>query len=897
MSEFLSRLRFFFRRKPPAELDEELQFHLEQATQANIAAGMTPEEARRQARIDFGGIESAREETHAQRPGWWMQTVLQDIRHALRGFRRNPIFTLTAVITLGLGIGATTAIFSAVYSLLLHPLPYRDSNRLMWVSNEWPKLHMEKVLSPNFVAARKETKSFEQLAAFTYGDGILTGAGGPIRVTHASVTANFLPMLGVKVQMGRTFSASEDRSGGSNVALISNRLWRNQFDANPHIVGSSLLLDGVDQTVIGVLPPHFWFPDVQFEPDVYSPLGLDPAASVTDKQVSFLSVIGRLRVDVSAQRAEAEMLALFLARTKTYPAGFGHMAQGQQAVVEPLQRHLTGDARTPLVILLVSVLAVLLISCANVANLQLARAVSRQHETALRGALGASRWRLVRQFLVESLILSSLAAALGFTIAFIATWLIRHGGTLDGSQPSSHIAQVLRLPFGKLNAVIQVDGWVLAFTVSLSLLTTLLFGLAPALSVTRTDLRNALQAAALHISSGREQRLLRHSLLVFEIGLAVVLLASSGLLVRSFVNVLRYDSGFDPSHTLTGVTVLNGQRYASGERMRHFVDQLLRRLQALPGVEAAAVTSVLPIQPYDFSSTITFEGQPAAPAGLRPSVPVVSVTPDYFRVVGTPIFQGRAFNSSDSARSVPVTIVNRAFANRFFAGDAVGKRFHTMALASEHPAVTIVGIADDVRHGRLEQEAQPEMYCPMAQLPQATVNIALRTANSPALLAAALRNAVTAVDREQPLFDVQTMEERVSEAVAQRRLIMLLIACFALLAVVLSTVGVYGVFAYSTTQRSQEMGIRLALGSSRGGILQLVLIQAARLIALGGILGVITALALSRLLTSLLVGVTPHDTVSFSLAWGLMTVVALAATLIPARSAMNVDPMIALRHE
>ncbi|MGP8175065.1 MAG: ABC transporter permease [Terracidiphilus sp.] len=357
MRELLSRLRFFVRhalwpRQPRDELDEELRFHLERATEEKIAGGMAVDEARRQALIEFGGVERTREQCHEQQPGWWLGTVMQDVRYAVRGFRRNPVFTVTAIATLALGIGATSTIFSAVNSLLLRPLPYSDANTLVWVSNNWPKIHMDRVMSPNFVAARAESKSFAQLAAYTYLDGNLTGAGEPARIIRANVTANFLPMLGAAAQIGRTFSDDEDKAGGSNVVVLSNRLWRGQFHADPRIAGRAIVLDGVEQTVIGVLPPRFRFPDLQLEPDVYTPLGLEATASVTDRRVFLLSVIGRLRPGVSAQQAQSEMLSFFMARTQNYPAGFAHMAQGQEAAVEPLQRHIVGDNRKPLLICL-----------------------------------------------------------------------------------------------------------------------------------------------------------------------------------------------------------------------------------------------------------------------------------------------------------------------------------------------------------------------------------------------------------------------------------------------------------------------------------------------------------------------------------------------------------------
>jgi putative ABC transport system permease protein len=880
-------------------LDEEVRAYVEIVTDERVAAGMSITEARRTALADFGGVEQVKQAVREQRSGIWLDLLGHDVRYGFRQLRRNSGFTLTAVVTLGLGIGAISTIFSAVNSLLLRPLPYQDPDTLVWISNYWPKVHLDRVMSPNFVAARSETRSFAQLSAYTSTDSNLTGSREPIRITRANVTANLLPMLGVEAQIGRTFVPDEDQGNGSNVVLLSDHLWRDQFDANPNIQGKTVKLDGVELIVIGVLPPHFRFPDVQLEPDIYAPLGLDPTRSATDKRVELLSVIGRLRPGTSARQAQAEMLAFFLARTRDYPAGFAHMAQGQEAVVEPLQRHIVGDNRKPLLILLASVGLVLLIACANVANLQLARAASRRHETAIRGALGASRTRIVRQFLVESLMLSLFSAAFGLLIALVISFMIRHAQIAGSPQDilNSRIAQLVRSPFGKLSASIKIDGWVLAFTAGIAFLTTVLSGLVPAIGESRTDLRNALQSAALRITSGREQRLLRHLLLLAEVGLAVVLLASAGLLIRSFVNVLRYDSGFDPHNTLTGFTLLSASRYPSDNSINAFVDQIMVKLSGLPGVSEVAATSLLPIQANNAIGAFTFEGVPAPPMGMRPTVSVVSVTPNYFRAIGTPILQGRAFNPSDTALSIPVTIVNRAFSNRFFAGDALGKRFHSMAWGPEHPAVTIVGVADDARHGGLEQDVQPEMFLPMSQLPKNSIGLVVRTASNPTALANALREAVTAVDPNQPLFDVETMDQRVSEAVAQRRLTMFLISCFALLAVVLCAVGVCGVFSFSVTQRMQEMGIRLALGASRMGLLRLVLMEAGRLIVFGGLFGVGATLALSRVLSSLLVGVTSHDAATFTLAWILMTTVALLASAIPATQAARTNLISVLRSE
>jgi predicted permease len=891
------------RQQVESQLEDEVRAYADMIADEKIAAGISVQEARRTTLAGLGGIEQLKQSVRDRRTGAQLELLWQDVRYALRQLRRNRAFTVTAVLTLGLGIGATTAIFSAVYALLLRPLPYPDANRLVYISEQHRTGHADNFLSPDFVAAKSRIHSFDQFAGYVYFTiQNLTGAGDPVRIISASVTANLLPMLGVTPQLGRLFTNSDDRPAGPPVVLISDHFWRTHFHADPAIVGKSVALNGKQQTIIGVMPPRFSFPNLTLEPDAYTTADLDPDTTLSiEKPYLGIHIIARLRPEVSTRQAQTELQTFFDARLSGAPPPFASNFAGRRIIIEPLQRHIAGDGRKPLFILLACVAAVLLIACANVANLQLARAVSRRHETALRGALGASRLRLIRQFLVESLVLSAFAAVLGLVIAFIITALVRHTGTLDASPSSSRITHMLQLPFGKLSTSIYVDGWVLGFTIGLALVTTLLFGLAPAVSGSRSDLRTALQSAAMRVTQGREQRLLRHGLLIVEVALAVVLLASAGLLIRSFVNVMRYDSGFDSSDTLTGTTFLSGTRYAAGAGpTRYFINNLLPRLQAIPGVQSAAIASTLPLGGFD-GTPISF-GPPSQPPPARERLPdalAISVTPDYFRTLHTPLLQGRAFTIDDTPTSVPVAIVSRAFAKRYFDSDALGRRFNYLDIdGSNHfTTVTVIGVAEDVRHNGLEGPVEPEFYLPDAQAPSPGVNIALRSAADPILLANAMRQAVLAVDPQQPLFDIQTMDQRVSSQVAQRRLIMLLIACFALLAVILSAVGVYGVFGYSVTQRTQEMGIRLALGASRRGLLGLIVLQAARLVALGGILGVVTALALSKLLASMLVGVKPHDAMSFSLAWILMTMVALIASTIPASQAARTNLISVLHAE
>ena len=895
-----------------ADLDAEIRSFVDALTDEKIASGLSPDNARHLALAESGGMEQVKQAVRNGRAGTLAESLWQDIRYGLRQLRRNPAFTWTAVITLGLGIGATTAIFSAVYALLLRPLPYPSANHLMYVFESWPKRNdgNTPMISQDFVAARSTLKSFQSLAGFVdRGNSNLTGSGDAIRVKAVMVTANLLPMLGIDPRPGRNFVESEDRAEGPAVILLSHRLWESKFHGDPSIVGHAVALDGKMQTVVGVLPAHFLFPDPGIEPDIYFPAGFDPDTSVSrNSHVVMVNTIAQLRDGVTAQQADAELQAFATSRARDYSADLSYFADGRKLATEPLQRYLTGDNRRSLILLLACVGAVLLIACANVANLQLARAMSRHHETAVRGALGAIRRRLIRQFMVESLTLATLATAVGLGIALAATWLIRQGGMPGGMAGTSPVAQLLRTPFGKLGAAVQVDGAVLLFVAGLVLLTTILFGLVPAINGSRTDLRTTLQGTALRISAGREHRFLRHWLLITEIGLGVALLAVAGLLIRSFANELAKDSGFNPSQTLTGAVQFRWSytgRVTEKEfpQVRNFVDQLLPRLQAIPGVRTAAVASALPLsgEMNCPNSMLAFGDAPLPPPGERPGGCVISITPDYFHTAGTLVLKGRPFNSADNADSARVAVVNQEFARLYLKGDPLGQRFRTNVNSSkpdsEFTDRTIVGIVQNVRYNGLDEGVQPEIYLPVDQVALPRLNLLLRADVEPASLANAMRNAVTAIDRNQPVFDVETMDERVADVVAPRRLVMLLTACFALLAVVLSAVGVYGVFTYSVSQRRQEMGIRLALGASRTRVLRLVSIQAMRLILAGSALGLGVALFLSKLLSSMLVGVTRHDPVSLFAAWFLMTAVALLASMIQAAEAARTDLITVLRSE
>ncbi len=887
-----------------AELDEEIRGFVEALTEEKMARGVAAAEARRQALVECGGVEQVKQAVRDGLTGVQLELWWQDVRSALRQLKRNRAFAWTAVITLGLGIGATASIFSAVYALLLRPLPYAKAGQLVYISHRTGGQYSDVTLSPDFVAARTRTKSFEQLAGWVNnGDANLVGNATPVRVHWVGITSNFLQVLGVTPQVGRNFLAPEDRYDGPPVILLSNHIWHTYFDANRGIVGETVRLSGRVETVIGVLPPHFSFPSFALEPDVYVAADLSPDTSfAANGMVRPVHAIARLRPGVSEALAQKELQALFDVRALHDPAPYSSIEGNRRIVVESLHRHLTGSDRRPLLLLLACVATVLLIACANVANLQMARATSRRHETTLRGALGASRFRIMRQFLIESLMLSAFAAGLGLAIAYVVAAVVRHVGlpggvaiTVHGLRPFGHS---MHESLSKIASVMQVNGWVIGFTVGLALVTTVLFGLVPAVSSARTDLRNALQTAGLKITPGRGQRFLRHVLLIAEAGIAVALLSSAGLLVRSFVNVMQFDSGFHPAHTLTATTLLYGNGYESAGKRSQFVERLQRRLEALPGVEVAAIANAFPLEGVALMR-FSADNNPDPPFDQGHVVIQVSATPGYFRATGMQMIQGRTFTKDDSASSQRVVIVNRAFARETFGRNAIGHDLYLRARGEKprfEPA-TIVGVVNDVRYNGLHATVAPAIYVPFAQFPTYNVDIVLRTATRPASLTKAMREAVRKVDRNQPVFDIQTMRQRISEMVGPRRLIMLLIGGFAALAVILCAIGVYGVFLYSVSLRTQEMGVRLALGSSRGGLVGLILREAITLIFVGDLAGLGAALVLNRFITAELVGVTTANVPVLALALAMMTLIALLASVFPAVNAARTDLLSVLRAE
>jgi putative ABC transport system permease protein len=815
----------------------------------------------------------------------------QDLRYALRGLRQRPGFTLVAVLTLALGIGANTAIFSVVNGVLLRPLPYERPERLAMIWGHRNQQPLAELSVPEYWDLRERTHSFAGVAAFADGNINLTGTGAPERIRAGYFTANTPAVLGVAPAVGRGFTAEEDLPGGPPVVLLGDGLWRRRFGADPTVIGRVLMLDDTPTTVVGVMPPDFQLPThyAGGPKELWAPMQLDPAINRGVRGWHFLEVIGRLRDGVAVDAASAETSTLMRGMLATYPMEYTSEFDGSATAVS---QSVVGDVRPALLVLLGAVALLLLIACANVAGLLLARSEARQREIALRTALGAGRSRLVRQLLTESLLL---AAAGGLVGLLLAVWGVR--GLVLAAPPS--------VP--RLDAV-GIDLRVLGYTLGVTLLTGILFGLAPALHAVRGDLTGALTDGGRAGTTGRGRQRVRQALVTGQVAVALVLVTGAGLLVQSFLRLRQVDPGFVPEHLLTARVELSPVRYDSNDVRRRFYEGLLERLRSIPGVRSAATARALPmtgkLEIGDWSFVL--EGQaasPPLPSDWHPADWQV-VSPGYFETMGIPLLKGREFAAIDRLGAPGAMIVNRTLARQVWPdGDALGRRVLLGGGAADSVWRTVVGIVGDVRHRGLTASPRPEMFLPYAQFPAGTGNapssmyVVLRAAGDPSALATALGAAVGALDPDVPLSGVQTMETAMGSWAAERRLIMLLVSGFALVALVLGSVGIYGVMAHLVAQREREIGVRMALGALPGQILSLVVSQSAWLVGGGIVVGTVGALAVTRLLTGLLFQVRPTDPLTFIGTALVLVVAAAGATLVPALRAVRTDPAHALRSE
>ena len=802
--------------------------------------------------------------------------MFQDIRYAFRVLKK-PAFTAVAVITLALGIGANTAIFSLVNAVLLRALPFRDPQQLVSI-NKPPGSGLPGLAGYQYLAWKEKSTSFDGVAAYTDNNFNLIGLGEPERISCAQVSASLFPTLGVPPLRGRTFLPEEDQPGQNRVAVVSEGFWQRRYGRNEALVGSMLQLDDKTYTVVGIMPAGFRFPG-DFE--IWLPLALDPVRETQGDWFTLLEVIGRVKPGLAAEQTHAELNLL----SQQASAHFKEAPPDSTVETHPLHQQLVTGVRLTLLVLWGAVGLVMLLACANVANLMLSRTVSRQREMAVRAAVGACRWQLIRQLLAESVVLGLAGGALGLLLAL---WGTRAIASLipEGFASSVH----------DLNAI-GLDWRLFGFTLALSLLTGIVFGLAPALSGSRPNLLRALRDSGGRGLMSFGLRSMRGWLVVTELALALILLLGAGLLVRSFKQLTAVDLGFDRENVLTARLNLPRSVYRSETQTTSFYQQLFERLKSLPGVTSSGAINHTPLTGFGIIAFTEIEGNPPVDREKDAPIGIGAVSTDYFKTMKIPLLNGRVYDDRDKADGAKVAVVNQAFVRRYFPnGDALGKRVGFGC--KESLCRTIVGVVGNVKQESITADVAPEMYLPFTQMPMNSMTLFLRTnGGNPTDLARALRSEVLAIDRNQPIFDVKTLDQRVTATIAASRSLMFLFSGFALLAMVLAVVGIYGVISYSVSQRTREIGIRMALGARAVDVLRMILKSGMTLVLVGVVIGVAGAVALTRFLTTLLFGVTPTDTLTFVVVSAVLIVVALVACFVPARRATKVNPLEALRYE
>ncbi len=872
-------MRWWFRGNRQNDIEREVRAHLELETAEQQDGGNLPEDAARYAaRRALGNVTQILEDTRAVWTRRWLEDLIADLRFALRTFRRKPGITALIVLILSLGTGANTAIFSLVSAVLIKPLPYGDAARIMtvWSYNRQRGLNTEQVSAPDYDDWRTRNHVFSEMAASTDEMYTLTGRGTPVPLIAYSLSSNFFHVLGVAPLLGRTFSVSEEHAGNDRAAILSYRLWQTRFGGDRNVVGQTAILDGVPYTVIGVMPQGVTYPGTT---ELWTPLVIRPDAAV-NRSDRFLRVVARLRPGVTREQAASEMNRIAAQLARKYPATNREIDASN---LISLRQAISGDIRSPLLLLMCSVGFVLLIACANVANLLLVRGVGRRGEIAIRAAIGAARPRLLRQFLTEGLLLASTSAVCGVALAFACVQSLM--ALFPEQLANRSIPHIEKVP---------IDGSVLGFALLICFATVLLFGLLPALELMRFDTSASLKESSRKLAGTVSSGGLRNLLTGVEVAVSVVLLVAAGLMLKSFAYLIGGDLGINPEHVLTMRLVLPANKYfqnLNSAKLLPFSDELLARLQGIPGVRTAATVTFLPLSGWWGSRSVIRSGETTA---NPPSSMWSSITPDYFRTMQIPLLAGRVFDQHDTSGSTPVAIVSESLAKRVFPNrDAVGQ----IVNAEFNKPLQIVGVVGDVHQLGMTSDLTSEIYVPFAQFPFPLLCFAIRTVGEPMSLADEVKKQVWALDSNQAVSFLMPLTELASESLSTQRVLSILLAAFAGLALLMAAVGIYAVVSFGAAQRTQEIGIRLALGADASHVLALIARQTAAPVLLGLVIGLAAALGLVRLLAGLLYGVRPLDATVF-IAVGLVLIVSAAlAGYLPARRATRVDPMIALRYE
>ena len=863
------------KRELEQQLDSELQFHLDKDIAENIKSGMTAEDARYAALKAFGGVERSKEEARDARGVRVVENILEDARYGLRLLTKSPAFTFVVLLTLALGIGANTAIFSFANGILLRPLPYPQSDRLVVLDETALKrgVNSMSVSYPNYLDWRQQNTVFEGVGVY-FGTNrfALSGNGQPEELRGSYISYGLLEVLRVAPILGRTFTEAEDTDGQDGVVILGYELWQRRFGGQQNILGQKILFNNFPRTVVGVMPPGFKFPEVS---ELWAPLAL--TTKTFTRTDHGLSSIARLRDGVTVAQAQAEMSVIASRIEQENPV----TNEGLGVSVKTLHQNLSGDYRQALLILLGVVGCVLLVACVNVANLMLARASARQKEVALRSALGASRWRIIQQLLIESLILAAGGGILGLVLSI---WALR---VLLQSIP-------IKLPFW-MN--FGLDFRVLGFTTAVTILTGLIFGVVPALQTSRVDLNDALKEGgrgSANVIRGRSRSLL----VVTEIALSLVLLVGAGLMIRSFLRLRSVDVGVNPRGVMTAMIILPRMKYTEGPQRAAFFKQLVERVKAIPGVAGAGATGTLPLGGSFWGRSLTVEGFPVLSVGQAPMIQHTVVTPGYFQTMGIPLLYGRDFTDTDAKGAQLVTIIDERLARHYWPNEIpLGKRVRFGPPEDNEPWHTIIGVVSTVRHQRMQEDTAESVYLPHLQIPISGMALVARTSADPGNLVPAIRSAVGGLDPDIPVQEVTPMAKVISESIWQPRLYAALFAVFAAGALILAVIGIYGVMAYLVVTRTHEIGVRMALGATARDVFKFIVGRGMKLTVIGIVLGVGGAYGLTRLMRGLLFNTSATDPLVFVLISLLLTVVAFLACYIPARRATKVDPLVALRYE